>query len=92
MSQSKSGCPKKSYRIATLLWPFYVDLVAASEHVAQPVRLVDDVVDAHVALAAVVVQRHASGAVHYVLLISVPRRRNIAVQGDPSGCIVSRFC
>ena len=48
------------------------DLVAAAEHVAEPVRLVDDVVDAHVVLAAVVVQRHAPGAVHYVLLVGVP--------------------
>ena len=47
-------------------------LVAAAEHVAEPVRLVDDVVDAHVVLAAVVVQRHAPGAVHYVLLVGVP--------------------
>ena len=48
------------------------DLVAAAEHVAQAVGLVDDVVDAHVVLAAVVVQRHAPGAVHYVLLVGVP--------------------
>ena len=47
-------------------------LVAAAEHVAQAIRLVNNIVDAHVVLAAVVVQRHAPGAVHYVLLVGVP--------------------
>ena len=48
------------------------NLVASAVHVAEPVCLVDDVVEAHVALAAVVVQRHATRAVHYVLLVRVP--------------------